>query len=160
MRIGLGYDVHALVKDRPLILGGVHIPHPKGLAGHSDADVLIHAIMDALLGACALGDIGRHFADTDERYHGISSLKLLEQVADLIRFHGYKLSNLDSVIVAQNPKVAPYIDRMRENIAETLGVRLGQVSVKATTTEYLGFEGREEGIGAQAVVCLFLVETV
>lgn len=157
MRIGLGYDVHALVEGRSLILGGVRIDHPKGLLGHSDADVLLHAVMDALLGACALGDIGRHFPDSDERYQGISSLRLLAQVEELVRHNGYKLGNLDSIIIAQKPKLAPYIREMRQNIAEALKVEVEQISVKATTTEKLGFAGREEGIGAQAVVCLWPV---
>jgi 2-C-methyl-D-erythritol 2,4-cyclodiphosphate synthase len=157
MRIGLGYDVHALVEGRSLILGGVQIDHPKGLLGHSDADVLLHAIIDALLGACALGDIGRHFPDSDERYQGISSLRLLAQVEELIRRNGYKLGNLDSIIIAQKPKLAPYIREMRQNIAKALKVEVEQISVKATTTEKLGFAGREEGIGAQAVVCLWPV---
>ncbi|MGI6451099.1 MAG: 2-C-methyl-D-erythritol 2,4-cyclodiphosphate synthase [Desulfitobacteriia bacterium] len=157
MRIGLGYDVHALVEGRSLILGGVRIDHPKGLLGHSDADVLLHAVMDALLGACALGDIGRHFPDSDERYQGISSLRLLAQVEELIRRNGYKLGNLDSIIIAQKPKLAPYIREMRQNIAKALKVEVEQISVKATTTEKLGFAGREEGIGAQAVVCLWPV---
>jgi 2-C-methyl-D-erythritol 2,4-cyclodiphosphate synthase len=157
MRIGLGYDVHALVEGRSLILGGVQIDHPKGLLGHSDADVLLHAIIDALLGACALGDIGRHFPDSDERFKGISSLRLLAQVEELVRGNGYKLGNLDSIIIAQKPKLAPYIREMRQNIAGVLKVEIGQISVKATTTEQLGFTGREEGISAQAVVCLWPV---
>lgn len=154
MKIGLGYDVHALAEGRPLILGGIEIPHHKGLLGHSDADVLVHAIMDALLGACALGDIGQHFPDSDERYSGISSLKLLAQVDELIRVQGYRLGNLDSIVVAQEPKIAPYIKVMRSNIAEVLGTEIEHISIKATTTEHLGFEGREEGISSQAIVCL------
>ncbi|NLI92339.1 MAG: 2-C-methyl-D-erythritol 2,4-cyclodiphosphate synthase [Peptococcaceae bacterium] len=154
MKIGIGYDVHAFCQNRPLILGGVMIPHHKGLLGHSDADVLIHAIMDALLGACALGDIGQHFPDSDLRYKGISSLELLAFVNKLIKDQGYVLGNLDSIIVAQKPKMFPFIDRMRANIAEILETDTGRVSIKATTTEYLGFEGREEGISAQAIVCL------
>lgn len=154
MKIGIGYDVHALVPDRPLILGGVEIDYPKGLLGHSDADVLVHAIIDAMFGACALGDIGHHFPDTDERYRGISSLKLLAEVGELIRKKGYQLGNLDSIIVAQKPKISPYIDHMRTNIAEVLKAENSLISVKATTTEHLGFVGREEGITAQAVVCL------
>lgn len=154
MKIGIGYDVHALVEGRPLILGGVRIEHPKGLLGHSDADVLLHAIMDALLGACALGDIGRHFPDSEEQYKGISSLQLLARVEELVRGKGYKLGNLDSIIIAQKPKINPYIPEMRENIARVLKAEVEQVSIKATTTEGLGFEGREEGISAQAVVCL------
>lgn len=154
MKVGLGYDVHALVEGRPLIIGGTEILHSKGLLGHSDADVLIHAIMDAMLGACALGDIGVHFPDKDDRYRGVASLKLLTQVKELIRVQGYQLGNLDSIIVAQNPKLAPYIKTMRENIAEVLQVDTERISIKATTTERLGFEGREEGISAQAIVCL------
>ncbi len=154
MKVGLGYDVHTLVRGRYLILGGVNIPSDKGLLGHSDADVLLHAIMDALLGACVLGDIGQHFPDSEERYKGISSLKLLTEVGDLIKEQGYKLGNLDSIIVAQKPKVAPYIDRMRLNISSALNTDLSNISIKATTTEQLGFEGREEGISAQAIVCL------
>jgi len=154
VKIGIGYDVHALVEGRPLILGGVNIPHTKGLKGHSDADVLVHAIMDAMLGACALGDIGRYFPDTDPRYEGISSLKLLERVSELIKKQGYKMGNLDSIIIAQKPKLAPYVDQMRHNIAGILQADPAVVSVKATTTEYLGFTGREEGISAQAVVLL------
>ncbi len=154
MKIGIGYDVHALVEGRPLILGGVNIPHHKGLQGHSDADVLVHAIMDALLGACALGDIGQHFPDNDPSYKGISSLNLLAHVEDLIRHEGYILGNLDSIVVAQRPKIAPHIEAIRANVADVLRVDRGKISVKATTTEQLGFEGREEGISAQAVVCL------
>jgi 2-C-methyl-D-erythritol 2,4-cyclodiphosphate synthase len=154
MKIGLGYDVHALVPGCTLILGGVEIEHYKGLQGHSDADVLTHAIMDALLGACALGDIGQHFPDSEQRYRGISSLELLARVSKLIVARGYKLGNLDCVIVAQKPKLAPYLNLMRANIAKVLGTEIGRISIKATTTEYLGFEGREEGISSQAVVCL------
>ena len=154
MRIGIGYDVHKLVEGRPLILGGVEIPFSKGLLGHSDADVLVHAVMDALLGACALGDIGHHFPDSDQRYKGISSLKLLAHVQELIKAQGYKLGNLDSIIVAQRPKLKPYLEEMRLNIAQVLNADTNNISIKATTTEHLGFEGREEGISAQAVVCL------
>lgn len=154
MRIGIGYDVHKLVEGRPLILGGVEIPFSKGLLGHSDADVLVHAVMDALLGACALGDIGHHFPDSDQRYKGISSLKLLAHVQELIKAQGYKLGNLDSIIVAQRPKLKPYLEEMRLNIAQVLNADPNNISIKATTTEHLGFEGREEGISAQAVVCL------
>ena len=154
MRIGIGYDVHQLVTDRPLWLGGVLIPHRLGLLGHSDADVLLHAICDALLGAAALGDIGKHFPDTDPAYKGISSLKLLAHVGKLLKEHGYSIANIDSTIVAQRPKMAPHIPQMRQNIADTLGIEVDQVSVKATTTEHLGFEGREEGISAQAVALL------
>ncbi|NLM21796.1 MAG: 2-C-methyl-D-erythritol 2,4-cyclodiphosphate synthase [Peptococcaceae bacterium] len=154
MRIGIGYDVHKLVEGRPLILGGVVIPHTKGLLGHSDADVLVHAVMDALLGACALGDIGRHFPDSAQQYKGISSLKLLSEVKNLVEDQGFKLGNLDSIIIAQRPKLNPYLDEMRLNMAKVLNTDLRNISVKATTTEQLGFEGREEGISAQAVVCL------
>ena len=154
MRIGQGYDVHALVQGRPLIIGGVEIPHHNGLHGHSDADVLVHAIMDALLGACALGDIGKHFPDSDANYKDISSLKLLGQVINLIKDQGYVIGNLDSIIIAQKPKFAPYIEKMRGNLAEVLDIGIDRISIKATTTEHLGFEGREEGISAQAVVCL------
>ena len=155
MRIGTGYDVHRLTAGRPLILGGVTIPHPLGLDGHSDADVLVHAVMDALLGAAALGDIGKLFPDTDERYRGCSSLWLLEQVGEALRQAGYRVGNIDATIVAQRPKLAPHLAAMRENIARTLGIPAGDVSVKATTEEHLGFTGREEGIAAQAV-CLIL----
>lgn len=154
MKIGIGYDVHTLSEGRPLILGGVHIPHHQGLLGHSDADVLVHAIMDAFLGACALGDLGKHFPDSDPSYQGISSLKLLAQVGELVERQGYVLGNLDSIVVAQRPKISPYVEKMRENIAGVLGADIRRISIKATTTEQLGFEGREEGISAQAVVCL------
>ncbi len=154
MRIGSGYDVHRLAEGLPLWIGGEKIPHSHGLVGHSDADVLLHAICDALLGAAALGDIGKHFPDTDERYKGISSLKLLAEVGRLLREKGYRVVNIDSTIVAQKPKMAPYIETMRKNIAETLNIDMEQVSVKATTTERLGFEGREEGISAQAVAMI------
>jgi len=159
LRVGLGYDVHALVEGRPLILGGVEIPHEKGLLGHSDADVLTHALMDALLGALALGDLGKHFPDTDERYRGISSLKLLGKVMELIEDKGYKVGNVDCIIAAQRPKLAPYIQQMRYNLAQALKTEQENVSVKATTTERLGFEGREEGISSQAIVCLVKDET-
>lgn len=154
MRIGTGYDVHALAEGLPLWLGGVAVPHTHGLVGHSDADVLLHAICDALLGAAALGDIGKHFPDTDPQYKGISSLKLLAHVGNLLKEHGYSIGNIDSTLVAQKPKLAPYIEQMRKNIADTLGIAVEQVSVKATTTEHLGFEGRMEGISAQAVALL------
>lgn len=154
MRIGTGYDVHALGEGPPLWIGGVNISHTHGLIGHSDADVLLHAVCDALLGAAALGDIGKHFPDTDPQYKGISSLKLLAQVGHLLAQHGYRVGNIDATIVAQRPKMAPYIPQMRQNIAETLSIDINQVSVKATTTEHLGFEGREEGISAQAVALL------
>lgn len=154
MRIGTGYDVHRLGEGLPLWLGGVQIPHTHGLIGHSDADVLLHAICDALLGAAALGDIGKHFPDTDPQYKGISSLKLLAHVGDLLNEKGYTIGNIDSTIAAQRPKLAPYILQMRENIAHTLGIDVDRVSVKATTTEHLGFEGREEGISAQAIALI------
>ncbi|AGA67954.1 2-C-methyl-D-erythritol 2,4-cyclodiphosphate synthase [Desulfitobacterium dichloroeliminans LMG P-21439] len=154
LRVGIGYDVHALMEGRPLILGGIEIPHEKGLQGHSDADVLTHAIMDALLGALALGDLGKHFPDTDEQYRGISSIKLLELVMGLMAESGYKIGNIDCIIAAQRPKLAPHIPQMRENLARALKMDLGSVSVKATTTEHLGFEGREEGMSSQAVVLL------
>jgi len=159
LRVGLGYDVHALVEGRPLILGGVEIPHEKGLLGHSDADVLTHALMDALLGALALGDLGKHFPDTDERYRGISSLKLLGKIMELIEDKGYKVGNVDCIIAAQRPKLAPYIQQMRHNLAQALKTEQENVSVKATTTERLGFEGRDEGISSQAIVCLVKDET-
>lgn len=151
MRIGIGYDVHTLCGGRKLILGGVEIEHTLGLYGHSDADVLVHAIMDALLGAAAMGDIGRHFPDTDNAYKGIDSMLLLEKVAELIASKGYVTNNIDAVIIAQKPKLAPFIAQMEENIAEKLGVDIDCVNIKATTTEKLGFEGRQEGISAQAV---------
>lgn len=154
MRIGTGYDVHQLAEGLPLWLGGLLVPHTHGLVGHSDADVLLHAICDALLGAAALGDIGKHFPDTDPQYKGISSLKLLAHVGNLLKEHGYQVGNIDSTVAAQRPKLAPYIPQMRQNIADTLGISLDQVSVKATTTEHLGFEGRMEGISAQAIALL------
>ncbi len=153
MRIGIGYDVHQLVSDRDLILGGVRIDHEKGLLGHSDADVLVHSLMDAMLGAMAEGDIGKHFPDTDQSYKGISSLLLLDRVKALMHSKGYRLVNADCVITAQRPKLAPHIDMMRENIARVLETSPDNIGIKATTTEWLGFEGREEGISAQAV-CL------
>ena len=154
MRIGTGYDVHRLVEDRKCIIGGVEIPHEKGLSGHSDADVLLHAVMDALLGAAALGDIGKHFPDTEETYRGISSLELLKKVGDLLEEHTFLIENIDATIIAQAPKMRPHIDKMRENIARALGLEPAQVSVKATTEEGLGFTGRGEGISAQAVCLL------
>ena len=154
MRIGMGYDVHRLVEDRKLILGGVEIPYEKGLLGHSDADVLLHAIMDALLGGAALGDIGKHFPDTDEQYKGISSLKLLEKVGELLEENCFFIENIDATIIAQAPKMRPFIDTMRENIADALGIGYVQVNVKATTEEGLGFTGSGEGISAQAVCML------
>lgn len=155
MRIGFGYDVHAFSENRKLILGGVNIPHSVGLLGHSDADVLVHAIMDALLGAAALGDIGKHFPDTDALYKDANSLKLLTAVGNIIKENNYSISNIDATIAAQAPKLAPFIDEMRTNIAKALSLDVSQVSVKATTTEHLGFEGRKEGISAYAV-CLIL----
>ena len=158
IRVGIGYDVHALVEGRPLILGGIEVPHERGLLGHSDADVLTHAVMDALLGALALGDLGKHFPDTEERFRGISSLTLLKHVMGLIHEKGYKLQNLDSILVAQRPKLAGYISAMREKLAEVMEADLEQISIKATTTERLGFEGREEGISSQAMVSLIKIE--
>lgn len=154
MRIGTGYDVHRLGEGLPLWLGGVSVPHSHGLIGHSDADVLLHAVCDALLGAAAMGDIGKHFPDTDPQYKGISSLKLLAHVGRLLQEKGYHVENIDSTVAAQRPMLAPYIQQMRQNIADTLGIDVDCVSVKATTTEHLGFEGREEGISAQAVVLI------
>ncbi|MBC2581260.1 2-C-methyl-D-erythritol 2,4-cyclodiphosphate synthase [Clostridium sp. DJ247] len=154
MRIGIGYDVHKLVIDRSLILGGVTIPHSKGLLGHSDADVLLHAIMDSLLGALALGDIGAHFPDTSKSYKDISSLILLEKVGKIINETGYKIGNIDSTIIAQKPKLSPYISDMRLNIANTLNISIDKISVKATTEEGLGFTGKEEGIAAQSICLL------
>ncbi len=154
MRIGMGYDVHRLVEGRKLIIGGVEIPYEKGLLGHSDADVLLHAISDALLGAATLGDIGTHFPDTDSAYKGISSLYLLEKVGELLEEHGFLIENIDATIIAQAPKMRPHIDRMRENIAKVLGVTVEQVNVKATTEEGLGFTGNGEGISAQAICLL------
>ena len=151
MRVGMGYDVHKLVEGRPLILGGVEIPHTLGLLGHSDADVLVHAIMDALLGAAALGDIGKHFPDTDPQYKGISSMKLLSHVAELIREKGYVVENIDATIIAQKPKMRPHIPQMEENIAGALGISTDQVNVKATTEENLGFTGSGEGMSAHSV---------
>lgn len=157
MRIGMGYDVHRLAEDRKMILGGVEIPFEKGLLGHSDADVLTHAIMDALLGAAALGDIGKHFPDTDPAYKGISSIKLLEHVGKLLEENFYLIGNIDATIIAQRPKVGPYREQMRENIAKALKIPVDKVSIKATTEEGLGFTGREEGIAAQSIA---LLETV
>lgn len=152
MRFGIGYDVHRLVEGRKLIIGGVDIPYEKGLLGHSDADVLLHAIKDAMLGAVALGDIGKHFPDTDERYKGASSIKLLIEVNNKLMEKGYKVNNIDSIIIAQKPKMAPHIEQMRLNISKALDIDLDCINVKATTTEKLGFTGKEEGIAAQAVV--------
>lgn len=154
MRIGMGYDVHRLVENRDLILGGVTIPWEKGLLGHSDADVLLHAIMDALLGAAALGDIGKHFPDTDPRYKGISSILLLKHVGALLYEYGYKIGNIDATIIAQKPKLAPFREQMVENIANALEISKDQICVKATTEEGLGFTGKEEGIASQAIALL------
>lgn len=155
VRTGIGYDVHLLKENLPLSLGGVQVPHTKGLVGHSDADVLLHAICDALLGAAALGDIGQHFPDTDARYKGIDSKVLLSNVCLLLQHHGYTIGNIDSTLCLQRPKVAAYIPKMRETIATTAGVDIDDVSVKATTTEHLGFEGREEGVSAMATVLIY-----
>ncbi len=154
LRIGHGYDVHRLVEQRPLILGGVDIPYERGLLGHSDADVLTHAVMDSIIGAMALGDIGRHFPDTDERYRGADSIRLLESVAALMADRGYFVVNIDATVIAQRPKLMPYIEEMRKNIARALGCDISQINVKATTEERLGFTGREEGISAHAVALL------
>ena len=154
MRIGQGYDVHRLVEGRKLIIGGVDIPYEKGLLGHSDADVLLHAVMDALLGAAALGDIGQHFPDSDERYKGISSIALLKEVGEILQENGYMIENIDSTVIAQRPKLLPYRPQMAENIAAALGIEKEQVSVKATTEEGLGFTGTGEGISAQAIALL------
>lgn len=154
MRVGMGYDVHRLVEDRDLILGGVKIPYEKGLLGHSDADVLLHAIMDALLGAAALGDIGKHFPDTDAAYKGISSVKLLEHVGRLLEEENYQIINIDATIIAQRPKMAPHIPQMIKNVAETLNIAESQVNIKATTEEGLGFTGAGEGISSQAICSL------
>ena len=154
MRVGIGYDVHKLSVEEDLILGGVTIDYHRGLVGHSDADVLVHAIMDALLGAIAAGDIGSHFPDDDPQYKGVSSLVLLEQVLNIVKKEGYLLNNLDTVVAAQKPKLAPYIKQMEANISSCLQVKKERINVKATTTEKLGFVGREEGISAQAIVTL------
>lgn len=155
MRVGLGYDVHALTEKRKLILGGVEIPHDKGLLGHSDADVLVHAIMDALLGAAALGDIGKHFPDTDNSFKDINSLILLEQTKKILETHGFSINNIDSTVVAQSPKLSPFIEEMRKNISDILQIDISSVNIKATTTEKLGFEGRKEGISAFAIASIF-----
>ena len=154
MRVGMGYDVHKLVEGRELILGGVNIPYERGLLGHSDADVLLHAIMDALLGAAALGDIGKHFPDTDQKYKGISSIKLLQHVGKLLDEHLYIIENIDATIIAQQPKMRPYIEQMQENIAKALNLEVDQVNVKATTEEGLGFTGTGEGISSQAICAI------
>ena len=150
IRVGTGFDVHAFAEGRALILGGVSIEHPVGLLGHSDADVLTHAVMDALLGACAMGDIGKHFPDTDPAYEGADSMALLRHCTELLAAHGWRVGNVDATVIAQAPKLAPHIDRMRVNLAAAMGIDLSRVSVKATTTEHLGFTGRKEGIAAQA----------
>ena len=154
MRIGHGYDVHKLVPDRRLVLGGVEIPHTLGLLGHSDADVLIHAVMDAILGALGEGDIGRHFPDTDESYRGISSLKLLERVGELLSEGGYKVDNIDATLIIQRPKIMPYVEEMVKNIANILKIDPGRINIKATTEEHLGFTGREEGAASHAVALI------
>lgn len=156
LRIGMGYDVHQLVEERKLIIGGVEIPHEKGLLGHSDADVLLHAIMDALIGAIGEGDIGKHFPDTDERYKGISSMRLLECVGILLKEKKASIHNIDATIIAQRPKMAPHIPGMKENIAKALNIEVSQVNIKATTEEKLGFTGSEQGISSQAVVLVDL----
>lgn len=158
IRIGQGFDVHAFAEDRKLILGGIEIPHTKGLLGHSDADVLLHTIADAALGAIAEGDIGKHFPDTDSEFKDADSAKLLEHVYALVKRKGYELSNLDATVIAQAPKLRPYIDTMRARIAELLEADIEQINVKATTTEWLGFTGREEGIACQAVILLKRIE--
>ncbi len=155
MRVGMGYDVHRLVEGRPLIIGGVNISHELGLLGHSDADVLIHAIIDAIFGAAAAGDIGKHFPDSDEQYKGASSVKLLEKAAQIVSEMGMSICNIDSTIIAQRPKMAPHIDQMRSIIAKAVGVDISKVSVKATTEEGLGFTGTQQGISAQAI-CLLM----
>ncbi len=154
IRIGQGYDVHRITENRKLIIGGVDIPYEKGLLGHSDADVLTHAVMDALLGAAAMGDIGKMFPDTDEKYKGADSLKLLKAVAERLAQSGYRISNVDSTVVAQRPKLAPFIEAMRENMATAMGIPTDAVSVKATTEEKLGFTGSGEGISAQAIALI------
>ena len=158
MRVGMGYDVHRLSVDRDLIIGGVNIPYDKGLLGHSDADVLLHAVMDALLGAAALGDIGKHFPDTDERYKGADSMELLKRVGCMLEEEQYIIDNIDATIIAQQPKMRPYIDEMRNNIASALGIDVSQVNVKATTEEGLGFTGSMEGISSQAICMLSSVK--
>lgn len=157
-RIGFGYDVHRLVEGRPLILGGVEIPYPFGLEGHSDADVLTHAVIDAIIGALGAGDIGQHFPDTDPKYKDVSSLSMLKTVVDMVKREGFRLNNLDTTITAQVPKLAPYLDTMRQRLAETLSASIGQINVKATTSEGLGFCGKREGMEAFAVVSLVKAE--
>jgi len=153
-RTGIGFDAHALAEGRPLVIGGVNIPHSRGLLGHSDADVLVHAVMDAILGALALGDIGEHFPDTEDEFEGANSLELLSRVQKMIEDKGYCCENLDSIIIAEKPKLKSYIGEMRENLASVLKINIDQLSIKATTTEHMGFTGREEGIAAQAIVLL------
>ncbi|MBU5591990.1 2-C-methyl-D-erythritol 2,4-cyclodiphosphate synthase [Clostridium sp. MSJ-4] len=155
MRIGLGYDVHKLVENRDLILGGLIVPHEYGLLGHSDADVLVHAIMDSILGAACLGDIGRHFPDNNATYKNISSLELLSKVLELITQKGFIVGNIDATIIAQKPKLSPYIDKMRSNISKTLNIDIDKINIKATTEEGLGFTGNEEGIASQSICLLF-----
>jgi len=154
MRIGFGYDVHRFAEDRELWLGGIKIPHHKGLLGHSDADVLIHAMCDALLGASALGDIGKHFPDSDQKFKDIDSKVLLRKTSELVASAGYRIQNIDATVVMQQPRIAPYIELMRTTLSDLLGIDPGQVSVKATTTELLGFEGRQEGVSAYAVALI------
>ncbi|NEZ47357.1 2-C-methyl-D-erythritol 2,4-cyclodiphosphate synthase [Clostridium niameyense] len=154
MRVGLGYDVHKLVEGRNLIIGGVKIPYNKGLLGHSDADVLIHSIMDSLLGAASLGDIGKHFPDKDMKYKNASSIILLEHVKNLIKEKGYKIQNIDCTIIAQEPKIFPYIDKMKKNICSTLNIEIDELNIKATTEEGLGFTGKKEGIASQSICLL------
>ena len=158
MRVGLGYDVHKLGEERKLIMGGVEIPHTHGLLGHSDADVLVHAIMDSMLGALALGDIGKHFPDNDEKYKNADSIKLLEYVNNLIEEKGYAIGNIDSTIIAQSPKMAPHIETMRNNIAKATNTDVSRINVKATTEEGLGFTGAKEGIAAQSICLLLKVD--
>jgi len=158
MRVGMGYDVHKLVEGRKLIIGGVDVPHETGLLGHSDADVLVHAVMDSILGALALGDIGKHFPDTDEKYKGSDSIKLLELVYNLIREKGYAVGNIDCTIIAQDPKMAPHIEKMRNNIAKALNTDINNINVKATTEEGLGFTGSKQGIAAQSICLLVKVD--
>ena len=153
-RTGIGFDAHALAEGRPLVIGGVRIPHSRGLLGHSDADVLVHAVMDAILGALALGDIGQHFPDTEDEFEGADSLELLSHVQKMIEDKGYCCENLDSIIIAEKPKLKSYIGEMRENLASVLKINIAQLSIKATTTEHMGFTGREEGIVSQAIVLL------
>ena len=154
LRTGIGFDAHALVEGLPLVIGGVNIPHSKGLLGHSDADVLVHAVMDAILGALALGDIGEHFPDTEDEFQGADSIELLSRVQKMIEEKGYCCENLDSIIIAEKPKLKTFLGEMRENLASVLKINIDQLSIKATTTEHMGFTGREEGIAAQAIVLL------